>query len=66
MPMSTIIFVDFWLSRRLGFQLITALGYTVLSRMLHQPAAHLAAVSSLGRVITLVWFAATPVGLKQS
>jgi hypothetical protein len=48
-----IIFVDFWLSRRLGFQpgwFITALSYTLLSRTLQQPAAHLAAVATLGRV----------------
>ena len=89
-----IIFVDFWLSRRLGFQpayaeragagghgaaaliwliavaacvalvqaaggefvvslpgwFIAALSYTLLSRTLQQPAAHLAAVATLGRV----------------
>ena len=48
-----IIFVDFWLSRRLGFLpgwFIAALSSTVLSRTLQQPAAHLAAVATLGRV----------------
>jgi purine-cytosine permease-like protein len=95
MPMGAIIFVDFWLSRRLGFQpdyaeragisvnwaaaltwliavaacvalvqaagvqiyfvslpgwFIAALSYTLLSRMLQQPAARLAAVATLGRV----------------
>ena len=95
MPMGAIIFVDFWLSGRFGFQpayaeraginvnwaaaltwlvavaacvalvqaggvqiyfvslpgwFIAALSYTLLSRMLQQPAAHLAAVRTLGRV----------------
>ncbi len=95
MPMGAIVFVDFWLSRRLGFQpayaelagvsvnwaaaltwlvavaacvalvqaagvqiyfvslpgwFIAALSYTLLSRTLQQPAAHLAAVATLGRV----------------
>jgi hypothetical protein len=94
-PGGAIIFVDFWLSRRLGFQpayaeragagvnwaaalsrlsavaacvallqaagvpidfvslpgwFIAALSYTLLSRTLQQPAAHLAAVATLGRV----------------
>ena len=51
--MGAIIFVDFWLSRRLGFQpgwFVAALSYTVLSRTLQQPAAHLAAVATLGTV----------------
>ena len=51
--MGAIISVDFWMSRRLGFQqgwFIAALSYTVLSRTLQQPAAHLAAVATLGRV----------------
>jgi hypothetical protein len=61
----TIIFVDFWLSHRLGFQpaagvpidfvslpgwFIAVLSYTLLSRTLQQPAAHLAAVATLGNV----------------
>ena len=94
MPTGAIIFVDFWLSGRLGFQpclwrerghqrqlgrcaeliavaacgalvqaagvqiyfvslpgwFIAALSYTLLSRTLQQPAAHLAAVATLGRV----------------